>query len=207
MNRSAHTAVVTLAAAIALVVAGCQPSSPSPSPTTSPTSPSPVPTPSHMCTPEAGGDEAPCSEIQYNEMKVKDALYAEAEAVYREYWAEVVRIMRLGGVVEPTEVLLRTTDGFQLEDVVSRLSQLAADGVVARGEDPQIIWIRRLAGQSKSGSLVALATCVDATKWGFYAGDKLKFPGRAAADDLYFSRVDGVLKIIGADGQDATSCD
>jgi hypothetical protein len=140
-------------------------------------------------------------------MKTKDALYAEAEAVYRQYWDEVVRIMRLGGVTEPTEVLLQTTHGFQREDVLTRLSQLIEDGVVARGEDPRIIWIQRLPGQSKSGSLVAMATCVDATKWGFYRGEKLKSPGRAAVDHLYFGRVDGILKIIGADGQDAISCD
>lgn len=206
MRRLSSMATTILAVAM---LTGCQPASPTPTagPTTSPVSPTAVPTPTYLCTPEAGGDEAPCSQIEYEDMKAKDALYAEAEAVYREYWAEVVRIMRQGGVSEPTEILLQTTDGFQLEYVVKNLSQLIEDGVAARGDDPTIVWIRRLPGQSKSGSIVALSTCVDASKWGFYAGDQLQVPGRAGIDDLYFNRVDGTLKIIGADGQEATSCD
>ncbi|MCW5952739.1 MAG: hypothetical protein KIT69_10815 [Propionibacteriaceae bacterium] len=140
-------------------------------------------------------------------MKSKDALYAEAEAVYRRYWGEVVRIMRAGGVSSPTEVLLQTTDGFHLEYVVTNLAQLTDDGLVARGEDPTIDWVRRLPGQSKAGSIVALSTCVDATAWGFYADEKLTTPGRVAIDDLYFRRVDGRLKIIGAAGREALSCD
>ena len=50
-----------------------------------------------MCTPEAGGAKAPCSEQQYQQMKAKDALYAEAEQLYRTYQAEFLKVIRAGG--------------------------------------------------------------------------------------------------------------
>lgn len=207
MRRSTSALAAMLAA---VLLAGCQPGTPTTAPT--PTSPSastvsPVPTPTYQCTPEAGGEATPCTQIHYEEMKAKDRLYAEAEAVYRQFWDEVVRIMRQGGATEPTKVLLMTTDGFQLEDVMKNLSELVEDGTVARGEAPEIEWVRRLPGQSKSGSIVALSTCVDATGWGFYEGKELVIQGGVAIDEIYFRRIDGVLKIIGTDGDEVETCD
>ena len=90
MHRHAHTLTVTLTAAITTLMTGCQPPSPPPpTPTNSQTSPSsapsPVATPTYMCTPEAGGDQAPCTQIAYEKMKARDALYTEAETVYRDF--------------------------------------------------------------------------------------------------------------------------
>ena len=65
--------VAAVAAVAAVLLAGCVPQAP-PSPT-------PSPTPTFMCTPEAGGTEAPCSEQEYQKMKAKDALYALATGV------------------------------------------------------------------------------------------------------------------------------
>ena len=58
--------------AATVILVGCTPTSP---PTT------PAPTPTFMCTPEAGGAEAPCSQQDYDKMKAKDEQYAEAEKV------------------------------------------------------------------------------------------------------------------------------
>lgn len=205
MRRLAWNAVAVLAAA---VLAGCQPTTPTPpSPTTPVQSPTSVPTPTYLCTPEAGGDEAPCSEIEYEEMKAKDALYAEAEAVYREFFAENIRISRAGGAAEPTEVLLRTTHGFYLDDVLSLFRSQRERGIHAKGEDPTIVTAKRLVGQSKGGSIVALAICVDATRWSFYRGTEWVSDGAVAVDDTYFSRVNGVLKMIGADGREVDACE
>ena len=97
LSQPRRTAVSTAVLALALALAGCQPA------TTTPT-----PVPSYRCTPEAGGAEFDCSQHQYDDMVAKDQLYAEAEAVYRKFFAEDVRILRKGGVQEPTEALLRT---------------------------------------------------------------------------------------------------
>ena len=206
MKRPAHATAAMLAA---VVLAGCQPTATPTSPT--PTSPSastvsPVPTPTYQCTPEAGGEATPCTQIQHEDMKAKDRLYAEAEAVFREGFAESVRIRRAGGVTEPTAVMLRTMDGFYLEDVLSTFQRQHERGTVTKGEDPKIVTVERLI-QSKAGSIVALAICVDATGWGSYKGDERVNDGGISIDDTYFARIEGTLKMIGADGREAESCD
>jgi len=205
MSRLMHAVVAVLAASCLL--AGCQPTSPLPSPgTMEPTSPSGAPTPTFRCTPEAGGEESPCTQAQYDEMKAKDALYAEAEAVYRKLFAENIRISRAGGVSEPTDVIAETTTGAFREDVMAIFEGLAERGLRARGSDPVVI-VARAPGVSKEGSIVALSACVDARGWAFYRGDERVSEGKAAADLLYFNRVeDDALKIIGADGELVSSC-
>lgn len=183
------------AALAGLALAGCQ-SAP----------PAPAPTPTFTCTPEAGGDPFPCSQFQHDEMVAKDALYTEAEAVYRRFLAEDVRIMRAGGVSEPTKVLLETTTGAFLEDALLDYRQLKRDGTTARGEDPDLVWVRREPGKSKMGSQVAMSTCVDGRGLEFRQADRAIGTGRIARDVTYFSRVKGDLKVIGADGEQVTSC-
>ncbi len=203
MKRLAWNAVAVLAAA---VLAGCQPATPTPpSPTTPVQSPTSVPTPTYLCTPEAGGDEAPCSEIEYEEMKAKDALYAEAEAVYREFFAESVRISRDGGVDEPTQVLLRTTTGDYLDNMLSIFSSMRSRGVKAEGEDPQLT-VSRLPGVAKAGSLVALSVCIDSRGWAFFVGSERTAEGRVGVDEVYLARFGDDLKIIGADGREEDEC-
>ncbi len=82
LSQPRRTAVSTAVLALALALAGCQPAT---------TTPAPVP--SYRCTPEAGGAEFDCSQHQYDDMVAKDQLYAEAEAVYRKFFAEDVRII------------------------------------------------------------------------------------------------------------------
>lgn len=206
MRRLSSMATTILAIA---TLTGCQPASPTPTtgPTMSPVSPTAVPTPTYMCTPEAGGDEAPCSQIEYEDMKAKDALYAEAEAVYRTAFAENIRISRAGGVTEPTEVMLETMHGFYLDDALDLFQSLHARQLKAKGSDPLVVRVERLVGQSKAGSIVAIRVCVDSRGWSFYRSKKHISQGKVAEDDTYFARFDGVLKMIGADGRDLDACE
>ncbi|MDQ7991276.1 MAG: hypothetical protein AAGC63_00755 [Propionicimonas sp.] len=205
MARLIRAVVAAHAAPTQLV--GWQPSGPPTTPTGSPpASPSAAATPTFLCTPEAGGAESQCTQAQYDEMKAKDALYAEAEAVFREYFAENIRISRAGGIEEPTEVMLRTTHGAYLADTLRLFKNLRRENLRARGDDPQIVRITRLPGRSKAGSEVALRVCVDATHWAFYSGGRLSTRGIVAEDETYFGRIDGRLLIIGADGKDVEKC-
>lgn len=183
------------AAALAAVLVGCQVSSQAP--TAGPT---------FTCTPEAGGAEFECSQFQHDQMVAKDKLYAEAEAVYRKFLAEDVRIMRAGGVKEPTPVLLETTTGAFLDDAMADYRQMASDGTSALGHDPKLVWLRREPGKSKAGSLVSIAVCVDGRDLEFVRAKQRIGEGRVAKDLNYFSRVDGSLKIIGADGEQVQEC-
>jgi hypothetical protein len=202
MWRFGGTAVAALAVLVTL--AGCQAVA---SPTTTSTTPAPTvtsasPEPSFTCTPEAGGDEYECTQAQHDEMVAKDALYAEAEQVFRRLFAENIRISRAGGITEPTPVLLETSERYFLDDVMKEYRRLHRLEWVAKGEDPVITNVTRLAGRTKEGSVLAIRVCVDASGWGFYHGKTLKSPGGEAEDDLYFTRTDGVLQILGADGRD-----
>jgi hypothetical protein len=206
MWRFGGTAVAALA--VLVMLAGCQAVA---SPTTTSTTPaptvtSPSPEPSFTCTPEAGGDEYACTQAQHDEMVAKDALYAEAEEVARRLFAENIRITRAGGVTEPTQVLLENSERYFLEDVMTEYRKMRSRGWLPRGEDPVIVRIERLAGRSKEGSIAALRVCTDATKWAFYKGDVRKSTGALAEDDLYFTRTDGVLKALGADGREVERC-
>ena len=203
MTRS--PAAVALVALVTLTA--CQAPTPSDSPSAATTSPhSPTPTPSPTCTPEAGGAAYPCTPAQHAAMKEKDALYAEAEAVYRASFAESIRVSRDGGVEEATDIMLATSQGHFLQESVERARSLHERKVRAKGSDPRVVSVDRLPGPAKGGSVVAIRVCVDASGWGFYAGDELVTPGGVAIDDLYFRRFNGSLRIIGADGQDVDSC-
>lgn len=184
---------VTLFAACLL--AGCQPAAPPP-----------TPVPTYACTPEAGGAEFSCSQQQYDEMVAKDELYAEAEAVYRRFFAEDVRIFRSGGVAEPTQTLLETTTGAFLSDSMALYRSLKADSRRLEGGEIRLVSIQRRAGVSKESSIVAMTVCVDARSTTVLEHGKKVGPGYLIEDLLYFGRFDGVLKIQGADGQEEGKC-
>ena len=205
MAGSVRATAAILAAT--LLLAACQPSQPGqPTPTSSPSSPVATPTPTFMCTPEAGGEASPCSEAQYDEMKAKDALYEEAEAVFREYFAENIRISRAGGVKEPTEVLARTTSDSLQENLMAVFRDMAERGVAAKGNDPTLT-VAREPGVSREGSLVTLRVCADASGWSFYRGDELMSDGRPAEERVYFARRGDRLKMFYSEGKWVKRCD
>ena len=204
MAGSVRATAAILAAMFLL--AACQPSQPGqPTPTSSPSSPAATPTPTFMCTPEAGGEASPCSEAQYDEMKAKDALYEEAEAVYRTFWAENVRISRAGGVKEPTEVMLQTSSGQFLDNALEIFRDMASKGLRARGDDPSI-FVARAPGVTRDGSEVALVVCIDPRAWAFYRGEERISEGRTAEDRVYLATRDGSLKLVFVEGRWVKSC-
>ena len=183
------------AALAGLVLAGCQ-SAP----------PAPAPTPTFTCTPEAGGDPFPCSQFQHDEMVAKDALYAEAEAVYRRFLAEDVRIMRAGGVSEPTKVLLETTTGAFLDGSLADYRQFVHDGTHAEGSEPRLVSLTRLPGVSLGGSEVAMRACQDGRSLRFLQDGLEVGRGQLVEGKVFFSRVRGSLKIWSSDGGKVETC-
>jgi predicted acyl esterase len=139
-------------------------------------------------------------------MKAKDRLYAEAEAVYRRILDESTRIIRAGGVTEPTEVILATTEGKARDDFMATFESFAEDGLRAIGDDPTLA-MRREPGISREGSIVALRVCVDSSGWSFYRGDKLESRGRVGEDRVYFSRFGENLKAVYVEGRWVEKCD
>lgn len=188
--------------AVCLLLAACT-VGPAPSPTPTPT---PTPEPTYSCTPEAGGAAYECSAFDYEQMVAKDKLYAEAEAVYRKFFAEDERIYRAGGVDEPTPVLLETTTGKFLEDSMRIYRALKKNETHLEGQPAGLSWIRRVPGAQSAGSVVAMQTCTDASK------SLMVTPGRPnesagyLSDLVYFGRDGDALKIMSARGDVVKTC-
>lgn len=179
------------------LLAGCQGTS---------TTPTPSPDPTYRCTPEAGGDEFECSDLQHQEMLAKDELYAEAEAVYRRYVAEDLRILRMGGVNEPTKELLATTTGDFLKQAMNEYRDNRRNKVVARGGARKVIRVGRLPGESIGGSSVAIATCADASSVKIFKDGKYLYAGQNLDEYIYLNQTDQGLKIGAAAGKKVKSC-
>ena len=192
--RLRHPAITFV---MACLLAGCQPA----------VLPTPTPAPSYRCTPEAGGAEFDCTPHQYDDMIAKDKLYAEAEAVYRKFLAEDARILRAGGVARATPILLETASGEFLDNVMKNYKTLVERSVVAKGDGPRLVHFERAPGRSKTGSEVSVNVCVDGSSLEFSEAGRSLGRGEKASDDTYFAHIDGVLKIIGADGSQVKSCD
>lgn len=197
MRRVELGAVAALAAAL---LAGCvQPAEPTPSAS---------PTPTYLCTPEAGGDEAPCSEADYQKMKEKDALYAEAEQVYRKYQAEFLKVIRRGGGSRLSKGLKSVIGHPDVEAVVlSELRAFKDQGLRIKGPGARIVDAIRKPSRTKNGSSVAMEFCVDSRRTKVFESGKTRgTPGILASEMAYFATVEDAMRIVAISGQEVDKC-
>ena len=156
------------AVAVALLAAslvGCQPA---PTPTTS--GPSVVATgpdiePTYECTPEfAAPSPSPsvrpttCSRAVFDQMKARDAQYAEAERIYREFHEAEVQLARgdVGG-----EARLKALATPEVESAVAQsYAADRKDGYTFAGGDISLAWVRRYREPDDANAL-ALEGCTD----------------------------------------------
>ena len=114
--------------------------------------------PSPQCTPELGGPASPCTQQQYDDMKAKDAQYAEAERVYRALTAEDLRLT-LSGEQAPNSI-----SEYLAEPALSTFKTDHAlqhsKGITASGS-AQLIGLQRVAASQISGAEIALYVCID----------------------------------------------
>ena len=177
-------------------VAGCSPV----------VAPTPTPSPTYQCVPEAGGDPLPCGPIEFEASQRRDALYAEAEAVYRRLWAEMARVDSDPAPHMTTELEAVTAGPYR-----ETLEQLlvAMRGNQRLSGDSSLVWVRRLIGLQRSGSVVALNVCTDDRQALFAnpaGGEPLQ--GRAVDRRVYLARADGVgpLRIVDSEFARVESC-
>lgn len=188
--------LIALALLPAVLLAGCG-AAPTPSPT--PTS--------YLCTPEAGGDAYPCTAEEHATMVALDALYDEAEAVYRRHMAEVARISSHWEFAEVTPEIEATAAGPYLELITQRIAENRADRIERVSGSPEIAWVKRLPGKSMSGSIVALWSCLDGSDGVSTTIDAPNGkPGIIAHSRVYFRRVDGALKLWESEAKLVESC-
>lgn len=186
-----------LAAAIlaSTLLVGCQ------SPAATPT-----PTPSYSCTPEAGGTPAPCTRAEFEQMQKMDALYAEAETVNAAFRAEMERHYRMGGATELSPVFLETTAGPAREALLEFQREMHAAKRKSVGGEIKIVWVKRNAGESMQGSDVSLRVCTDGTSLKSYEDGEYLGPGLKVLDVMYFTTIDGKLKITFNTAEEDPEC-
>ena len=190
-----RTALVVWLASAA-VLAGC----------TTVTQPTATPTnsPTYLCTPEAGGTPLPCGPIEAEQAEKRDALYADAEAVYRRYWGEIDRLT-LEENPPFTPVLEETTDG-----TFRRLVQEGLDPSSHRERvsgDVKLVRLERLPGLSRDGSTVALLMCADARDARYVTvRDDTPTAGFVYEMRLYLAPRDDRLKLITSESRNVQEC-
>ena len=187
----------TLAALISTaILTACTPVA---QPTLTPTS-----SPTYLCTPEAGGAALPCSSVEAEQAEKRDALYAEAEGVYRRFWVE---LNRLSGEPDPqvTPVLAETTAD-QFRRFVETSFEPGRFNLRVSGK-ADLVRLDRLPGLSMSGSTVALLACIDSRGATFEGGTNTKpSPGSVFEMRVYLGPKDDFLKIIDSESRDVAEC-
>lgn len=184
----------------ALVLAGCTPTAP---PTT------PAPTPTFMCTPEAGGAESPCSQQDYEKMKARDAQYAEAEKVYREYIAEFEQVMRDGGAERlPPRTKSILADKELAASILAQFVDFKKSGLHLVGPGIVVQSANREPGKVSRDSVVTMRFCVDASRMTSYQGRKKSEQWGIAMETMYFRPAVGVgMQIVDGESEVAQACD
>lgn len=193
LSRRSRSLVVVL---VGVALAGC-----SAAPVASPT-----PSPTYACMPEAGGEAVPCGPIEYEQSQRRDALYAEAEAVYRRFWAEMRRVE-----LSPTPVLtpeLEATTSGAYREMLNELLEQSRGYQRVSEEEPQLAWVKRLPGLSRSGSIVALRTCSENGQTLYANPEGPATEGLTGQHRLFFSPdgEGGVLRIVDAESMTTSSC-
>ena len=184
---------VVIAALIALAGSGC-------------TQPDPNAKPTYACTPSDGGTPQPCYKAEHDLQAKEDALYAEAEAVYRRFTAEDERIYRMGGIGEPTPELLALTTGEFLTDsmIIYRAWKQTKSRLV--GGKIRTAWLKRAPESATPDSQVTMRDCRDASTARLVTPGERPVSAGYTSDVLHFTGEPGSLKISSALGKEVDKC-
>ena len=182
-------------AALVFALFACTANSPSPPPASLP----PLP---YTCPPTPGSQFTtpyPCTSAEHsvnNERLERDALEAEAIALYQRFAKEVTRLEWSGGTTAMTPELDATTEYPLKGEVLEYLSDQKNAGEVLKGPEPRLSW-KVLKDERREGSLVTLRTCEDMRGAILHGSDGAELGrGRVVVGKRYFKRFDGVLKIF-----------
>ena len=185
--------VATIAVIIALTASGC-------------TQPDPNAKPTYACTPSDGGTARPCYKAEYDLQAKEDALYTEAEAVFRKFVAEDERIYREGGASGVTPLILQTTTGDFLKVRAATYKALKDTHTSLVDGGFRIAWIKRAPELAAPGAVVTLKNCLDGSTAKLATAGSKSWHAGFTSDTLNYVREAGVLKISSASGKDVKGC-
>lgn len=191
--RGAHLLAMLLAA---VLLVSCTPTEPVPSPT-------PSVQPTFQCTPESGeGDPTPCTSAEYEEMKERDALYAEAERILRRVDELSYELRRQRQPINDELASLLT--GEQLASMTEFLADGQTSPVEVSGE-VDTIWITRAPNIADSGSILALESCAEPGTFKLVKDGEVQTPP-TQLQQTFFVLVDSELRIVSGIYYDVESC-
>jgi len=129
-------------------------------------------------------------------MVALDALYDEAETVYRRHMTEVFRLSSHWELAEVTPEIEATAAGPYLETLTRLIANNRADQVRRLSGEPGVVWVKRLPSKSIGGSIIALWSCFDghSTVSSTLNAPNGK-PGITVEARVYFRRTDDALKL------------
>ncbi len=165
--------ILVLATILVALVAGCTPAAaPTPSPT--PTVP--------QCTPEFGGDPFPCTQADHDAMMARQAQYAEAERVYREYSS-----LNAQELVDRREAPSDELLGLMAGDRAKYQAELRANALSAAtfSGAPEVAWLRPTPSTTPAGPL-AMHVCLDTHDWLVSFNDGSQGPQERRVDLVHF---------------------
>ena len=185
--------VVAIAVLITLTASGC-------------TQPDPNAKPTYACTPSDGGTARPCYKAEYDLQAKEDALYAEAEAVFRTFVAEDERIFRIGGAVKATPVIQETTTGDFQKAKLTAYQTLRSTRTRLTIGTFKVAWVERTPALRASGSEAAIQYCLDASTARLATRGEGSWPVGYISDVLQLVREAGGLKISAATEKAVDKC-
>lgn len=204
--------------AAVMALAGCTQTTVTPSPSTTIVgtgpvatgSPSPAATPagtptptSFTCTPEAGGAPTPCAPAEYETSRQRDALYAEAEQVYRQFVKYDEELLKSGKPASgPVMDLLA---GPMVERYKARTQEQVNLGITMTGT-LRLAALGRAAGYAREGSDVALVSCLDGSSLRGMKGSETLGTGDQVVYNTYFKRFPSGMKIVYDEGKKVAKC-
>ncbi len=161
--------------------------------------------PVYRCIPVGGGESVPCTAEQYTQAVERDALVAEADAVYRRYWAEVSRLSR-ESAPEFTPELDQVATGSIRRWITGELLPDLSKQTWVSGES-QVARTSEFPGTSAAGSIITLQVCTDESAVQYTSGGGEAFAGPIREGRWYFVRdASGALKLVAGEYATVGSC-
>ncbi len=186
LARRISAALLTLA-----LLPGCAPSA----------APTSTPTPTYWCTPLPTPGVSPgppyrCPEYRARMNAQTHASEAEAMEVYRRFFDEFWRLQVEGGALEPTPIILETTEGAFQRANMAVLRDQKENAFRVQGPPP-ILTMAPDRNRRYADSEVVLTTCEDARTSALMNPDGTKnSDGRLYVRQAFFRRTEGRLKVF-----------
>lgn len=189
---------------LVLLLVGCTPTATQSSSPSAPSSGTPEPSPT--CSP-LSSTPYPCSTGEYQEVEEQNQLSKDAQAVYRAYWKENVRLQKAGGTKSPTPALKRVLAQPALDQAMEVYRELKSEGARAVGGTWKLLKLTPQPTRTVEGSITSLSVCWRTVGVSFVTARE-KFPSGTVTviESSFFKHVGPDLKLFHVTSKKVSKC-